>query len=163
MSNTMSKGTSDNDGWLERYDRDHRGLTLPGLYRVSAILLIVGMVGGLWLLPVPDEFREISPLLNWGSAFLMAAAVYYFIISLSLAIGLLPFLVGIAAFQLWLSTADYSATKVSLTLLLAGIVGIWLGNKPGARLSGVGRDLQYMMIAPAWMLSALYRRIGIPV
>ncbi len=159
----MSNATSDNDGWLERYDRDHCDLTLPGLFRISAILVVIGMVGGLWLLPVPEEFREISPLLNWGSAFLMAAAVYYFIISLSLAIGLLPFLVGIAAFQLWLSTAGYSATKISLTLLVAGIVGIWLGNKPGARLSAVARDLQYMMIAPAWMLSVLYRRIGIPV
>ncbi|MEO1247881.1 MAG: hypothetical protein AAFX56_19555 [Pseudomonadota bacterium] len=154
---------SDNDGWLERFDREHRELTLPGLYWVSAIFVVVGTVGALWLLPVPQEFYEISPLFNWGSAFLMTAAVYYFIISLSLAIGLLPFVVGLAAFQFWLSTSGYSAEYVSAALLLSGILGIWLGHRPGARVSAVARDLQYMIIAPAWMLSLVYRRIGIPV
>ena len=62
-------------------------------------MVVLGTVGLLWTLPIPDEFFEISPLLNWGTAFLMAAAVYYFIISVSLAIGMLPFILGVAGVQ----------------------------------------------------------------
>ncbi len=154
---------SDNDGWLERFDRSHSRLTLPALYRVSAVMVVTGTVGLLWALPIPDEFYAISPLLNWGSAFLMAAAVYYFIISLSLAIGLLPFVVSLAALHLWLSTSAYSGLRVSASLLVVGIIGIAIGQQRGSGVRGVLRDLQQMMIAPAWMLSRVYRRIGIPV
>ena len=154
---------SDNDGWLERFDKTHRQLTLPGLYSVSVLMVVTGTVGLLWTLPVPAEFQSISPLLNWGSAFLMAAAVYYFIISLSLAIGLLPFVVALAAVHLWLSTSGYSGLRVSLSLFVVGIIGIAVGQQRGSGALGVLLDLQHMMIAPAWMLSRIYRRIGIPV
>lgn len=154
---------SDKDGWLERFDKTHRQLTLPGLYSVSVLMVVTGTVGLLWILPVPAEFQSISPLLNWGSAFLMAAAVYYFIISLSLAIGLLPFVVALAALHLWLSTSGYSGLRISLSLFAVGIIGIAVGQQRGNGVLGVLLDLQHMMIAPAWMLSRVYRRIGIPV
>ena len=83
---------TDSDGWLERYGETHGNLTYPVLYWAAVPMVVTGTVGLLWSLPVPAQFFEISPLLNWGSAFLMAAAIYYFIISLSLAIGMLPFL-----------------------------------------------------------------------
>ena len=74
---------------------------VPGVYTAwadSVPMVVLGTVGLLWLLPTPDEFFNISPLLNWGSAFLMVTAVYYFIISVSLAIGMLPFILGVASF-----------------------------------------------------------------
>ena len=153
---------TDSDGWLERYGATHSNLTNPVLYWASVPLVVIGTVGLLWSMPVPGQFWEISPLLNWGSAFLMATAVYYFIISLSIAIGMLPFILGVAAIQLWLEQSLYSQVHVSATLFAIGLIGLWLGhrNEPGLR--PVLTDLQLMMIGPAWLLSALYRRLGIP-
>ncbi len=85
---------TDIDNWLPRYERAHESLHNPVVYWAAVPMVVVGMTGLLWALPVPAEFFDISPLLNWGSAFLMVTAIYYFIISLSLAIGLLPFLLG---------------------------------------------------------------------
>ena len=152
---------SDRDGWLERFaDADRR---LPAVYWLAVTAGIVGTVGVLWSLPVPAEFYAISPLLNWGSAFLMVAAVYYFIISLSLAIGLLPFLVGLAAFQMWLSAVSNDAFNISIGLVALALGGLWLGHRRRAGLAGVFADLQHIMLAPAWLLSLLYRWLGIPV
>ena len=125
-------------------------------------MLIVGSVGLLWNLPTPAEFYEISPLLNWGSAFLMVAAVYYFIISLSLAIGLLPFVMGIAFIQMWLQQSGYSPMRVSAGLLAAGAIALWLGHRNKAGFAPFFEDLQTIMIGPAWLLSVFYKRIGIP-
>jgi hypothetical protein len=125
-------------------------------------MVLIGAVGLLWNLPIPAAFVEISPLLNWGSAFLMVTAVYYFIISLSLAIGLLPFLLGLAFIQLWLLQSDYSPQRVSIGLLSAGIIGIWLGHRNSRGLRAVFEDLQTIIIGPAWLLSIIYRRVGIP-
>lgn len=153
---------TETDGWLKQYEESHRDLTNPGVYWIAANMVVIGTVGILWTLPIPDAFFEISPLLNWGTAFLMASAVYYFIISVSLAIGLLPYLLGVAAIQVWLSQSDFSPFRVSIGLLVAGIIGLFMGHRNKSSLRPVLQDLQLMMIGPAWLLSVLYRRIGIP-
>lgn len=153
---------SEADNWLERYETNHRDLTWPWIYWAAVPMFVVGTVGLLWSVPTPAEFYEISPLLNWGTAFLMVTAIYYFIISLSLAIGLLPFLLGIAFIHMWLPQSDYSAIRVSIGLLLAGGIGLWLGHRNERGLGAFYEDLQTVMIGPAWILSVMYRRVGIP-
>ena len=74
---------------------------------------------------------------NWGSAFLMAATVYYFVISLSIAIGMLPFVLGLAALHLWLASSAYPALGVSVGLFVAGTTGLWLGRRGGPPHGGV--------------------------
>ncbi len=148
------------DNWLPRYEQAHDSLHNPVVYWAAVPMVVVGMTGLLWALPVPAEFVKISPLLNWGSAFLMVTAIYYFIISLSLAIGLLPFLLGLAAIQMWVSNSGYPRVGLATGLLIAGIVGLTLGRNGSLR--AVAEDLQLMMLGPAWLLSVVYKRFGIP-
>jgi hypothetical protein len=91
----------------------------------------------------------------------MVTAVYYFIISLSLAIGLLPLLLGLAGIQMWLLNSGYPAIAVSTGLLVAGASGLILSR--GGAFGSVVQDLQLVMIGPAWVLSLVYRRFGIPI
>lgn len=149
------------DNWLVRYELTQENLRIPGLYWLAVLMIVIGFTGLLWNLPVPAEFLEISPLLNWGSAFLMVAAVYYFIISLSLAIGLLPFLLSLATFQLWFAASGYPAVSICGALLAGGALGLTLGR--GGPLHAIVQDIQLTMIAPAWLLSLAYKRFGIPI
>ncbi len=151
---------TDIDDWLSRYEKTHDDLDSPVVYWAAIPMVIVGMTGLLWALPAPDEFFKISPLLNWGSAFLMVTAIYYFIISLAIAIGLLPFLLGLAAIQMWLTNHGFAVNSVAIGLLVAGIVGLALGRNGSPR--AVVQDLQLIMIGPAWLLSVLYKRFKIP-
>lgn len=150
------------DRWLREYGERHTHVRFGGIYWVAVLTLVIGTVGMLWSLPVPAEFTRISPILNWGSSFLMAAVVYYFIISMPLAIGMLPFIFGVAAIQIWLSDSHYSLVRVSSALFAFSLFGLWLGQRGNGGLRAVMHDIQLMMIAPAWLLSALYRRFGIP-
>ncbi len=153
---------SESDGWLDRYEKSHSELSNPVVYWAAVPMVVVGTVGLLWYLPIPAEFAQISPLLNWGSAFLMATTIYYFIISLSLAIGMLPFILGLASLQLWLTGSAYPALGVSTGLFVAGVVGLALGRRGTGTVRAVLQDLQLMMIGPVWLLSVIYRRFGIP-
>ena len=150
------------DSWLDRYEVSHRDLSNPVVYWAAVPMLVLGTVGFLWALPVPSQFFEISPLLNWGSAFLMATAIYYFIISLSLAIGMLPFIVGITALELWVTMSGWPQRWVSSTLVIVAVMGLFAGQIPNGSSRQVLRDIQLVMIAPVWMLSNVYRRLGIP-
>ncbi len=154
---------SETDRWLSDYGNSHADIGNPGIYWLCVPILVVGTVGMLWSLPVPTEFVRISPVLNWGSLFLVAAVVYYFIISIPLAIGMLPFVAGITAVQLWLVESPWSHVGISGGLTLLSIAGLYLGHYRTGGIRAVFSDIQLMMIGPAWLLANLYKRLGIPI
>ncbi|MDX1480986.1 MAG: hypothetical protein R3315_04875 [Woeseiaceae bacterium] len=152
----------DDNEWLDDFGRHQRAVDRVVVYWLSVPMLILGTVGLLWTLPVPEAFRDISPALNWGTAFLLAAVVYYFIISLPLAFGMLPFVMLIAAFNLWLQWSSYSGLYASMGFTAAGLFGFSASRFRRGGFSAVASDVQRLMIAPLWLLSRLYRRMGIP-
>jgi len=83
-----------------------------------------------------------------------------------LAIGMLPFIFGVVAIQLWLQDLPWPSSSAAALLFASSLVGIFLGRSEagtkGVVLQAVMRDIQLMMIAPVWLLSNLYRRFGIP-
>lgn len=153
---------TDADHWLTHFENSHNNVTFPLVYWLAVPALVLGTVGLLWSLQVPAAFADISPVLNWGTTFLMASVVYYFIISLSLAIGMLPFMFGIVAFEMWLETNGLPLRQIAASLVLTGVIGLYLGRYRAGGTSAVVRDIQLMMIGPIWLLSNLYRRLGIP-
>ena len=154
---------AESEHWLNRYAQVHSDLRSPAVFWAAVPLVVIGTVGLLWNLPIPEAFRDISPFLNWGSAFLMTSAVYYFVISVPLALGMLPLLLGVAVFHVWLAYSGYLPIRVSTAFLAGGIIGLSLGHRWPPALLTLASDLQLMMIGPAWALSNLYRRIGIPI
>jgi hypothetical protein len=150
------------DRWLSDYGDSHRDISCPAIYWAAVLVLVPGVTGMLWSLPIPPAFALISPLLNWGSAFLMASLVYYFIISLPLAIGMLPFMLGVAALSVLVAKAEVSVAGVSLGVVVIALAGLYFGHHAGGGTRAVVRDVQLMMIGPVWLLSRVYRRLGIP-
>jgi len=150
------------DFWLDRYSRHHRHRLNRVLHGVAVPLAVVGLTGLLWALPVPAAFTDISPALNWGTTFLLSAVVYYFILSIPLAIGLLPFVLATTAILGRLEGLAPALWQISLTLFLAALVLQALGHLlEGGRLR-VLEDLHYLMIGPVWLMAGAFRRLGIP-
>lgn len=150
------------DNWLGAYRDNQRRTGNRILHWIAVPMVIVGTVGILWSLPIPEAFRNISPLLNWGITFLMAAEVYYFIISISLAIGMLPIIFGTAILIATMHSAVAAPLWFSVAILSLGAGGLYLGKGSGRNIRALIQDLQLMMIAPIWLLSRLYRRLHIP-
>jgi hypothetical protein len=148
------------DRWLSDYGRSHREILHPSLYWLAVLSLVPATAGLLWSLPIPQEFAETSPLLNWGTAFLMAVIVYYFIISLPLAIGMLPYVLATAALWLWMTGAGLSVAGASAGLMVASLAGLCVGHWGRGGIRATFADVQLMMIGPAWLLSRLYKRLG---
>ena len=153
---------TDRNIWLTEFGNRQSDVRNPTIFWISLMLVLFGITGILWFLPIPLEFERISPLLNWGSAFLMASVVYYFIISLPLGFGMLPFVLGIGALQVWMSGQAVRPEFVSSVMVGAGIAGLSLGHYESGGSRAVLRDVQLIMIAPLWLLSNIFRRLRIP-
>lgn len=148
--------------WLQKIEERQDSASDPRIFWVSVFVLLIGVVGLLWSIPVPDEFFRISPALNWATALLMATLVYYFIISISLGIGMVPFLLGLVTLLMWLADLSIPLAYTASVLIGIGVAGLSFGHFANGGLRAVLRDVQLVMIAPLWLLSALYRRLGIP-
>ena len=147
--------------WLTEFSERQTKTSNPTIFWISQLLVLFGIIGILWFLPVPFEFEKISPLLNWGSALLMASIVYYFIISVPLGLGMLPFIFGVGAIQVWLSGQPVQPEYVTSVLVGTGIAGLSLDHYTAGGVRALLRDVQLIMIAPLWLLSDIFRRLGI--
>ena len=160
-------------------DRSQQGIETPGYWldvygRLSAHgpghpsqwlgipLTVTGLTGLLWSMPVPDAFDGTGIVLNWATFFLMTTVVYYFIVSISLAFGTLPFVVAVAALSAWLESLVVPLGPLS-AVTFAAALGWQLAEawRLQGRLEPI-RHVQHLMIGPLWLLAACYRRLGIP-
>ncbi len=147
--------------WFDEYSESHRHPANKALHYVCVPLIVISLIGLLWALPVPPEFTSISPALNWGTTFLLASVVYYFIMSMPLAFGMLPFvLVTVVAVQ-WLDSLPGPLWSVSAGLFILAWIGQFIGHAIEGKKPSFFRDLQFLMIGPLWLLAGVYQRLGI--
>jgi uncharacterized membrane protein YGL010W len=150
------------DEWLSRYGRYHNHKTNCLIHSLTIPFVVMSLVGLLWSLPAPETFEQATPVLNWGTIFLMTAIMYYFIMSISLAFGILPFAILVIFGVDWLEQLT-----VPLWLTSTAILNLtWAGQRVGHQIEGhqppLVEDIQTMMIGPVWILANIYRRFGIP-
>ena len=150
------------DEWLSQYGRHHNHDANRLIHALTIPFVVMSLVGLLWSLPVPETFYQATPVLNWGTIFLMAAIVYYFIMSISLAFGIVPFVILVVFGVDWL---EQLAVPLWLTSIAIFSVA-WLGQRIGHRIEGKQppffEDIQTLMIGPVWLLANVYKRVGIP-
>ncbi|MEM1263909.1 MAG: Mpo1-like protein [Pseudomonadota bacterium] len=147
--------------WLDAYAVSHQNPINKALHWVCVPLIVISLIGLLWSIPVPAAFYAISPALNWGTTFLLAAVVYYFVMSWSLALGMLPVVVGIVAAVIWMESLPYPLLYSSIVLFAAAWIGQFIGHVIEGEKPSFFEDLQFLMIGPLWMLAAIYRQFGV--
>lgn len=149
------------DSWLEAYGRGPARFDAGLVPWVCVPLSIIGLTGLVWSVPVPEIFRE-AAVLNWGTIFLMATVVYYFIVSINLAFGALPFIVLDVAVVSWLDSLDTQLWPVSAALFLSAAAAQLAAERVRGQPFSALRLVQYLMLGPLWLLAAVFRRLGIP-
>ena len=117
----------------------------------------------LWALPFPGGLRSLHPAANWASLAVLAALVYYSLLSLRLTVGILPWLlaglVSIHAVDQWRVIPLWT---ICLALFVVAWVGQFVGHAIEGKRPSFFKDLQFLMIGPLWLLADVYRRLGIP-
>lgn len=147
--------------WLDEYGESHRNPVNKRIHWVCVPAIVLSVIGLLWSLPVPAAFAAISPALNWAVLVAMAAVVYYFALSVPLALGAA---VVLALLLLAAAGLDRLATPLWVTSIVIFVVA-WIGQFIGHHIEGKKpsffKDLQFLMIGPLWLLAAAYRGAGL--
>jgi uncharacterized membrane protein YGL010W len=147
--------------WLDEYSESHQNPVNKAVHWICVPLIALTVIGLLWSLPVPAVFAEVSPLMNWGMFFMLASVVYYFILSPSLAIGMLAVIAAFTGILVWLDGFSTPLWMISVAIFVLAWIGQFIGHAVEGARPSFFKDLQFLMIGPMWLLSFVYRRLGI--
>ena len=158
-TNAMTGKTADQ--WFSEYGECHQNKTNKQIHWLCVPLIVASILGLLWDVPTPDFMRRI-PFLNWSTLIVAASLIFYFRLSLPLAIGMLIFSIGVIGV-----IASFESLNIAPVWQLSLLVFVlaWIGQAIGHRIEGKKpsffADLTFLLIGPIWLLSALYKRLGI--
>lgn len=147
---------------LAEYGESHQNETNKAVHWVCVPVIVWTVMAGLYAIPQPGFMADFA-WLNWLTLVLAASLVYYVFLSPTLALG-----VGIyAAVSYWLilgvESAGWVVWQVALVLFVLAWAGQFWGHKIEGKKPSFLKDIQFLMIGPAWLLSFIYKRVGIPV
>ena len=112
---------------------------------------------------VQSVLGEGNPYANWATVVLVVAIAYYVSLSITLSVGMVLFA------MLCLFTADIIVRlnmaplwAVSLVVFVLAWIGQFYGHEVEGKKPSFLKDLQFLLIGPAWLMHFIYKKAGIP-
>ncbi len=149
---------------LNEYGESHKNSFNKTIHWICIPLIMFSLVGLLWSIPFPRNM--LSGWINIGSILIFLSLVYYVRLSFNLFIGFLFVCLGLVTgnfylFQ-FLDSNSLSMFYVSFFIFFIAWLGQFYGHKVEGKKPSFLKDLQFLMIGPAWLLHFIYKKIGIP-
>ena len=147
--------------WLDEYGVSHQNKTNKRIHWFCVPQIFWTVVAAFYLIPVPAFMTDISSHLNWASVFCFVAILFYVRLSASLAIGMLIF-----ASVCYATVFAFDNTFPDYLLWFTGawFIVLWLlqfyGHEVEGRKPSFLKDVQFLMIGPAWLMSFVYQKMG---
>lgn len=145
------------DALLEEYGESHQNPTNKLVHWVCVPVIVWTVLAGIWSLPVPAGWGGF----NWLWLTLALAFGYYLILSPALALGVGLYAAVCVAVILALASSGLTVWKVAAVLFVLAWIGQFWGHKIEGKKPSFFKDVQFLLIGPAWLISFLYRRAGI--
>lgn len=148
--------------WLDEYGDSHRHPANKAIHRICVPAILFSVLGLLWLIPVPSGAAALGEWVNWATLVLALAAIYYLVLSPALAVGMAGIVLLMLALIAWLADAvTFPAWKLFAGIFIVAWIGQFIGHEIEGRKPSFFKDVQFLLIGPAWLLADLYRRLGI--
>jgi uncharacterized membrane protein YGL010W len=143
------------DAWLNEYGESHRNPTNKAIHWICVPAIVWTVTALVWSIPSP------APWLNWAVVLAVAAMAWYVALSPKLAVGIGVFLAACLALCAWVESAF--TTPLWLIAVVVFVVA-WIGQFVGHHIEGKKpsffKDLQFLLVGPAWLMGFVYRKAG---
>lgn len=147
--------------WFDEYAVSHQDPTNKAIHYVCVPAIFFSIVG--LLMSIPNEFLENNlkfnqPIIeNWAVVVLVLVLIFYIRLSVVMAS-------KIAVFALFCLVLNfYIGLYVTLSIFSIAVFGVaWIGQFYGHKIEGKKpsflKDLQFLMIGPAWVVQNLFSK-----
>ena len=154
------------DSLFSEYGESHQNFINKAFHWVCIPLIVFSLMG--LLASIPSSYiafwlpENLQPYFNWATIFLLITVIYYFRLSLAIALGMMFFALFCIIGNVWLmQNFSMPLWQISLIIFFVAWVGQFIGHKIEGKKPSFFKDLQFLMIGPAWLLHFIYRKVGL--
>lgn len=140
--------------WFNEYGESHQNPTNKLIHWVCVPSIFFSIVCLFSLVSV-------AGILNLAGVLMIFATVFYARLSPKIAIGLLLFYIVCFLGAIALSHLPLALWKTALIIFVLAWLGQFYGHKIEGKKPSFIKDLQFLLIGPAWLLGFIYQRFGI--
>ena len=146
--------------WLNEYGESHKNETNKLIHWICVPVIFFSILGMLYAIKLPFYMGDYQ--LNVGLIISVVALLYYFSLSASLSVGMfLYLLVCMLLANLIESSGIMPLWLFSIIIFVLAWVGQFYGHKIEGKKPSFLKDLQFLMIGPAWLMSFIYKKLGV--
>ena len=150
------------ENWLSEYGESHQNPTNKLVHWICVPVIFFCVVGLLYSVKLGVPLGP-GLELNQAMVILAATLLYYVRLSPTLAVGMTLFAGVCLVVCQMIETAGIPLWQVCLTLFVLAWIGQFWGHKVEGKKPSFFKDVQFLMIGPAWLMSFIYQRLGIRV
>lgn len=146
--------------WLNEYGESHKNETNKLIHWICVPAIVFSILGLLYAVKLP--FHVVGYQINVGLLISLAALMYYFSLSPALSVGMFFYLAICMLLANSIERSDIMPLWLfSIIIFVLAWVGQFYGHKIEGKKPSFLKDIQFLMIGPAWLMSFIYRKIGI--
>ena len=168
--------------WFSEYGESHQNKTNKLIHWICIPLIFWSIIALLSLIPdtLLNVFNNpfINDLIHWGTFVIFLGLLFYLRLSISIFLGMLVFSI-LVLLDVYLTVYLFEAHKYwglfkslemdgDLFLLILSIIvfiGSWIlqfiGHKIEGKKPSFLKDIQFLLIGPAWLLGFIYKKNNI--
>ncbi len=143
------------DQWFEEYAVSHQNETNQLIHFVCVPAIFFSIVG--MLMSIPSEFLtkiiglENALVINWATFLLVFLLIFYLRLSISMFFKMLLFSIACVYGNYYLGTV-LPLFYTSLAIFIIAWIGQFYGHKIEGIKPSFFKDLQFLLIGPAWVI-----------
>ena len=148
--------------WLKEYGESHQNETNKTIHWICVPAIFLSLIGFLYCIKLPFYFANHH--INMSLITLLFLLLYYF--SLSKTLWIAMFVFGFFCLLICHLLNSYFFIPLwafSLLVFIGAWTGQFYGHKLESKKPSFLKDLQFLLIGPAWLMSFIYQKIGVPL
>jgi uncharacterized membrane protein YGL010W len=153
------------DQLLLEYGESHRNATNKAIHWICVPLIFFSIVGLIFSIPsgmVQKILGEGNPYANWATLALVVVICYYVTLSIPLTVGMALFGLLCLVISNLIASAGLPLWLVSIAVFILAWIGQFYGHKVEGKKPSFLKDIQFLLIGPAWLMHFIYKQLGIP-
>lgn len=158
---TESRAPRKIDLLLDEYGASHQDKVNKSIHWICVPIIFFTIFGLIRSIPVPAFFHSV-PYLSWASILLVFALIYYMMLSLPLTLGFIIFGVLVVTGNEFLyNVGPMYLLITSIAVFALAWVGQFIGHGIEGKKPSFFKDLQFLLVGPAWLMHFIYKKAGI--
>ncbi len=150
------------DQWFAEYGESHQDHANELIHWICVPLIFFSVLGFVWEIPIPVAWESTRFGFNWSYVAIAVVTVFYARMSLTLAVGMLAFMTVCQTIHLELEArGPWPVWKICLVIFVLAWIGQFIGHKIEGKKPSFLADVVFLLIGPAWLMSKVYRKVGL--